>query len=96
MVTHYRILDCTRFIENMVGSFVFFAINNLLCITKSPVFTGFFRPLDIIPTPLLKSYPYCIQQLCIIFILYAVSILRFIFVVKWYKRRFSIASKERR
>jgi len=48
------------------------------------------------PTPLLKSYPYCIQQLCIIFILYAVSILRFIFVVKWYKRRFSIASKERR
>ena len=51
---------------------------------------------EVIPTPLLKSYPYCIQQLCIIFILYAVSILRFIFVVKWYKRRFSIASKERR
>lgn len=49
-----------------------------------------------IESPLLKSYPYCIQQLCIIFILYAVSILRFIFVVKWYKRRFSIASKERR
>lgn len=55
-----------------------------------------FTVLRIIPTPLLKSYPYCIQQLCIIFILYAVSILRFIFVVKWYKRRFSIASKERR
>lgn len=54
------------------------------------------KEINSIPTPLLKSYPYCIQQLCIIFILYAVSILRFIFVVKWYKRRFSIASKERR
>ena len=32
MVTHYRILNCTRFIENMVGSFIFFAINYLLCI----------------------------------------------------------------
>lgn len=63
---------------------------------KKPVFMRVSEGSEIIPIPLLKSYPYCIQQLCIIFILYAVSILRFIFVVKWYKRRFSIASKERR
>ena len=33
MVTHYRIFNRTRFIGNMVSSFVFFAVNNLLCVT---------------------------------------------------------------